>query len=179
MRAQSTLTPDDLERCEIWEEMGAEGGPYDGRLRPRPDLSIAVDAESETGLFVVATDFTLADGTALTGYCTPVPAAVVNMRGWFRGLGLLQPAIVLDDGQVPFWFVEEPRRTEVRELYDLLARVPEHVFPTEFVARVEVPPGQVASGRVDGFSFPRPRPIVSPFPMLNRTLFAERLGEVR
>ena len=178
MRTPRTLIPDDLERCRIWEESGTEGGPYEGRLRPRPELTVAADPESETGLFVVATDFTLADGSSLTGYCTPAPASVVGMRGWFHGIGLLQPAIVLDHGQVPFWFVDEPSRMEILTLYGRLGREPEHVFPIEFSARVDVPSDQFASGRLEGFCFPRRPPFRSPFPMLNRTLFAERLGQV-
>jgi hypothetical protein len=179
MRTPRTLTPDDLEQCGIWEETEGEGGPYDGRLRPRPDLSIPFDTESETGVFVVASDFSLADGTLLPGYCSPAPAAVVDMRGWFRGIGLLQPAIVLERGQVPFWFVEKPDPDKVRSLYDLLSREPEQVFPVEFRVRVEVPSDQFASGWLEGFAFRRQRPFTSPFPTLNRTLPAERLGHVR
>lgn len=179
MRTPRTLTPDDLQRCSIWEEIGTEGGPYEGRLRPRSDLAVAADPESETGLFVVATDFTLAEGTTLTGYCTPTPASVVNMRGWFRGIGLLQPAIVVDHGQVPFWFLDEPGRTEILTLYDRLGRQAEQVFPIEFGARVDVPSDQFASGRLEGFCFPRRPPFRSPFPALNRTLLPERLGRVR
>jgi hypothetical protein len=179
MRTPRTLMPGDLERCRIWEEIGTEGGPYEGRLRPRPDLAVAADAESETGLFVVATDFTLADGSSLTGYCTPAPASVVNMRGWFRGIGLLQPAIVLDHGQMPFWFLDEPSRMEILTLYDRLRRKPEQVFPIELSGRVDVPADHFASGRLEGFCFPRRPPFLSPFRALNRTLLAERLGQVR
>jgi hypothetical protein len=179
MRTPRTLTLEDLEQCAIWEEIGAQGGPYDGRLRPRPDLAVAADPESETDLFIVATTFTLADGSLLMGYCSPAPVAVVNLRGWFRGIGLLQPAIVLDGGQIPFWFREEPRRDQILALYDLLERDPTQVFPVEFQARVEVPPDSFASSRLDGFCFARRPPFVTPFPALNRTLLAERLGHVR
>ena len=179
MRTPRTLTPDDLERCRIWEEVGAEGGAYEGRLRPRPDLAVAGDPESETGAFVVATDFTLADGSSLAGYCSPAPASVVDMRGWFRGIGLLQPAIVRERGQVPFWFRDEPDRMEILTLYDRLGRQPEHVFPIEFSARVDVPSDHFASGRLKGFCFPRRPPFLSPFPALNRTLLAAQLGQVR
>jgi hypothetical protein len=179
MREPRTLTSDDLEQYPIWEEMGAEGGAYEGRLRPRPDLAIAADTESETNLFVVATTFMLADGSLLAGYCSPAPVAVISLRGWFRGIGLLQPAIVLERGQVPFWFREEPRREEILALYDILERDPTQVFPLEFEARVEVPPDSFASSRLDGFCFPRRPPFLSPFPSLNRTLLAERLGHVR
>ncbi len=179
MRTPRTLTPDDLQRCAIWEEIGTEGGPYEGRLRPRPDLSVADDPESETGDFIVCTSFTLADGSVLTGYCSLAPVAVVNLRGWFRGIGLLQPAIVLERGQVPFWFLEEPRRQAILALYETLEHEPEQVFPIEFCARVEVPSEMFASARLEGFCFPRRPPFLSPFPALNRTLLAERLGHVR
>jgi hypothetical protein len=63
MHTPRTLMPDDLERCRIWEETGTEGGPYEGQLRPRSDLAVAADPESEAGLFVVAADLTFADGS--------------------------------------------------------------------------------------------------------------------
>jgi hypothetical protein len=157
MRTPRTLTIPDLERCAIWEELGAEGGPYDGRLRPRLDLSVAEDPESETGDFVVRTRFTLADRSLLTGYCSPAPIPVVNLRGWFGGMGLLQPAIVLGRGQVPFWFLERPDREEIGALYDALERTPEQVFPIEFRADVDLPADTFASGRLEGFCFPRRR----------------------
>jgi hypothetical protein len=179
MSTPRTLTPDDLERCAIWEELEGEGGPYDGRLRSRPDLPVAADPESDSGVFIVRTGFTLADGSVLEGYCSPVPSSVVDLRGWFRGIGLLQPAITLDRGQVPFWFVEEPGGQEILALYDTLERGPEQVFPLEFQARVEVPSDMVASGRLEGFCFPRRPPFLTPFPALNRTLLPARLGHVR
>lgn len=179
MRTPRTLTPDDLERCAIWEQIATEGGPYDGRLQSRPGLSIPADPEIETGDFIVRASFTLGDGSILTGYCSPVPVGVLDLRGWFRGLGLIQPAIVVERGHVPFWFVEEPGRHEVLALYDTLARGPEEVFPVEFGAGVELPSDMVASGRLEGFCFPRRPPFLSPFPALNRTLLAARLGHVR
>jgi hypothetical protein len=179
MRPLRTLTPDDLQRCPIWEEIGTEGGPYERRLRPRPDLSVADDPESETGDFIVHTSFSPADGSILTGYCSPAPVAVVDLRGWFRGIGLLQPAIVLERGQVPFWFPEEPGRQQLLALYDTLERGPEQVFPLAFEARVKVPRDTFASGQLEGFCFPRRPPFLSPFPALNRTLLPERLGHVR
>ncbi len=180
MRTTRALKPDDLHRCSVWEEVGTgDGGPYGGDLRPRPDLVRADDPESETGMFVVATDFTLADGGSLVGYCTPTPVAVVKMRGWLRGLGLLQPAIVLDDGQVPFWSKDEPEQMAIQALYDRLQRQPQQVFPATYEARVDVPSDHFASGRLEGFYFKRHPPFTTPFPALNRTLLAARLGKVR
>jgi hypothetical protein len=86
---------------------------------------------------------------------------------------------VLERGQVPFWFLKKPVREEILTLYETLGRDPEQVFPIEFQARVEVPPDSFASGRLEGFCFPRRPPFVSPFPALNRTLLAERLGQIR
>jgi hypothetical protein len=179
MRSPRTLTEADLERHSIWEEVGSEGGAYDGRLRPRPDLSVAADPESETGSFFVAAEFTLADGRRFNGYCAPVPVAVRDLRGWFGGIGLLQPAIVTGRGQVRFWFAEEPSPPALRASYELLGGGPERVFPVAFEARIEVPRDHFASGRLDGFCFPRRSRFLTPFPMLNRTFLAARLGHVR
>jgi hypothetical protein len=179
MRATRTLTLNDLDRCAIWEEIGGERGAYESELRPRPDLAVAVDPESETGLFVVAADFLLADGSCLKAYCTPAPVSVLDMRGWFRGIGLLQPAIVAEREQVPFWFSDEPTGLEILALYDVLRRQAAQVFPLEFGARVEVALDEFAAGRLEGFCFPRRPPFLSPFPALNRALLGARLGQVR
>jgi hypothetical protein len=167
MRTPRTLTIPDLERCAIWEDVGTEAGPCDARVRPRPDLSVAEDPESETGDFVVRTRFTLADHSVLTGYCSPAPIAVVNLRGWFGGIGLLQPAIVCERGQVPLWFPRRPARKQIGALYDALERTPEQVFPVEFRTDVELPGHTFGSARLRGFCFPR------------RTLLGARLGHVR
>jgi hypothetical protein len=149
------------------------------RPAPAPPRPLGRDPESETGDFIVRTSFSPADGSVLTGYCSLAPVAVVNLRGWFHGIGLLQPAIVLERGQVPFWFPEEPGRQQVLALYDTLERGPDQVFPLEFEVRVEVPRDTFASGQLEGFCFPRRPPFLSPFRTINRTLFAERLGHVR
>ena len=78
-----------------------------------------------------------------------------------------------------FWFRDEPDKMEILTLYDQLGRQPEQVFPIGFSARVDVPSDHFASGRLGGFCFPRRPPFLSPFPALNRTLLAERLGQVR
>lgn len=167
------LTLADLEQCAVWEDVSRESGDFrEARLRARPDLIVAADAESETGVFVVATDFSLADGSRVAGYCSPTPVAAATTRGWFRGLGLLQPTIAVERGQVPLWFDEEPSRSQVREDYGLLEREPDEVFPLEFRARAEPQSGELASGRIDGFCFARRPPFTSPFPLLNRTVLA-------
>lgn len=179
MQMPRTLTLADLEQCGIWEEVGAAGGLYDGRIRARPDLVVASDPESVTGVFIVASDFTLADSSVLRGYSTTTPATLAALRGWFGGIGLLQPAIVLERGQVRFWFAEEPERPELLALYQLLERDADDVFPLEVNTRIELPPDQLTSARLNGFCFPRPTGFSTPFPALNRTLFGERLGYVR
>ena len=88
--------------------------------------------------------------------------------------------LTLDErGQVPFWFADEPAGQEILALYDVLERQAAHVLPIEFGARVEVPSGQFAGGRLEGFCFPRRPRFLSPFPALNRTLLAARLGQAR
>jgi hypothetical protein len=92
---------------------------------------------------------------------------VVNLRGWFGGIGLLQPAIVLERGQVPFWLPRKPDRREIGALYDALERTPEQEFPIGFRADVELPRDTFGSVRLKGFCFAR------------RTLLGVRLGRVR
>ena len=177
LRLARTLTLEDFERSAIWEEIGSERA--NRRYRPRPDLGIADDPESETGSLIVATAFTLADRSVLAGYCSPTSVAVLNERIWLRGLGLLRPTIVLEHGQVPFWFDEEPSRDQIQALYARLERGAEQVFPIAFQARVPAPDNTFACGRLEGFYFARRPPFSSPSPLLNRTLLAERLGHVR
>ena len=53
------------------------------------------------------------------------------------------------------------------------------MFPATYEARVDVPSDHFASGRLEGFYFRRHPPFTTPFPALNRTLLAGRLGKVR
>jgi len=121
--------------------------PYEGYARPRPDLD-HYDSGVGTGIFLVATRFTLADGSELTGFSSPAPS---NAGEDF--IGYAQPAITLPAAIVPLWFLfeQEPPEDFARQYYSLLQRKEADVFPLDFVATVPIAGSQVAHGTVHSF----------------------------
>jgi hypothetical protein len=130
IRKQVTdLLPDDLARYPIWEfaldEEGEEGQDEE-TVKPRPDLDRADPAD---GLFIVRTEFVVADGTRFDGYASPHEDAY---------LGYTQPTIVTADGQVRFWFGGVPPRPgKLEASYRILGKSAPEVFPVRYRALVE------------------------------------------
>lgn len=92
-------------------------------------------------MFVVAASFWLADGTELRGYLTPSSSDD-------RSLGVIQPQIVTENGQVSFWCGRCP--PDPARAYQLLDRKALSVFPIRFESAVPLLGGAV-SGTLPGF----------------------------
>jgi hypothetical protein len=138
------LTPADLKLFPIWEfasdEEGIEGQD-EATVRP-VDLNKLQDALA--GLCVAKARFSLADGSAMGGYLTS------GMPG-DSYLGSIQPAIVVDDGQVSFWCgTVEPTQEYIESSYALLGKKPEEIFPLLYTLDTELV-GYEISGTVPGF----------------------------
>ena len=85
--------------------------------------------------------------TPMTGYIYPPP----TNHAW--DLGLIQPVIVLDQGQIPFWFGMFPPSTETfHGLLNMLGKTQEQVFPLVYESDVDLISGPIA-GVLKGFSF--------------------------
>jgi hypothetical protein len=101
------------------------------------------------------------------------------MRGWFRGLGLLQPTIVLDDGQVPFWPRDEPEQVAIQRFTTASNAGRSRCFRPRMKPASSCSPITSRVGRREGFYFTRHLSFTTPFRALNPTILAERLGKLR
>lgn len=138
------LTLSDLELSAIWEyasdEEGIEGQD-EATVRPA-NQSIVHDPLA--GQFVAKARFTLADGTNMHGYLAPGLPGETD-------LGVIQPAIVTDSGQVSFWFGGvEPTRAYIESSYILLGKDSDEVFPLSFALDLEQIDYEV-TGTIPGF----------------------------
>lgn len=142
------LTLSDLEQYPVWEfalDEGGEAGQDEATVRPfehEPPL------DPNEGLFIVLSDFVLADGTKEKGYLM-APA----QTEYYEDLGSTQPTIIRPGGQVGFWNgVGQPDAQEIARKYSLLGKSPEQIFPVEFTSSVEIVSGTVR-GELDGFYY--------------------------
>jgi hypothetical protein len=138
------LTPADLERFPVWEyalnEEG-EAGQDEATVQP---CAIVKELDAAESTFMVRASFRLADGTAMSGYLTPTDQTEVD-------LGMVQPVIVTERGQVAFWCgVIEPDASLLADCYSILGKAPEEIFPLSFASQVDLTTGQVV-GTVQGF----------------------------
>jgi hypothetical protein len=138
------LTLDDLGAFPVWEfrldEEGEEGRD-ESTVRPYTGSGPLNPAER---MFVVRAIFTLADGSRMRGYLTPPDRDDAS-------LGLLQPIIVTDGGQVRFWCgTAAPGAKRLAHCYELLGKDAQQLFPVKFESEVELAGGPVR-GSVPGF----------------------------
>ena len=137
----NALTPGDLLASPVWEfALDEEGEPNQDETTVRPYLLIG-SLNPSAGMFIVAADFWLADGTKMLGYLTP-PATNARVPRTNH------PYIVTDRGQVGFWCGACPPEPE--RAYHLLGRDATSVFPVRFKSVVPFTGGPVA-GTVPGF----------------------------
>jgi len=123
------LTIEDLEQYPIWEHALDEEGEEnqdEATVKPRPDLK---EADPGEGMFIVRAEMTAKDGTRYCGYCYPDRQD--------SSLGMIQPQIVTEKGQVLFWFgLIKPEEDKIRRYYDLLGKTSDQLFPLRFKALV-------------------------------------------
>jgi hypothetical protein len=89
------LTPDDLRTFPVWEfklDQEGEGSRDECTVQPYTATGPLDPADR---MFIVRTIFALADGSRMQGYCTPPLQDNAS-------IGILQPIIVTDRGQVRF-----------------------------------------------------------------------------
>jgi hypothetical protein len=139
------LTPEDLDRHAVWEfalDEEGEEGQDEATVRP---YEAHGPLDPGAGMFIVRARLVLADGTQVGGYLTP------PVQG-DSALGTLQPAAVIDEGQVSFWcgmFAPEPAR--VAASYARLGKSSaSEVFPLKFASDVDLVGGPV-TGELPGF----------------------------
>lgn len=123
LKPLSSLTADDLAEVPVWE--------YDGASDPtavvRPAGVERVPVFDER-VFLAATDFVLADGVTVPGYCSPADPS---------GLDYLQPVLLLPNGPVALWSDDTGPKPAAEVARELGRRI-EDVYPIRFRCRVEV-----------------------------------------
>lgn len=139
------LTPEDLDRSSIWEfalDEEGEEGQDEATVRPYESQG---PLDPSDGMFVVRARFELADGTRAVGFLTP------PVQG-DSSLGTLQPAVVVDQGQVSFWCgMLSPEPVHLAASYARLGKSSaSEVFPLRFTSDVELVGGPV-TGELPGF----------------------------
>jgi hypothetical protein len=126
------LTLDDLSKFPVWEfaldEEGVEGQD-EGTVRPC-EISAALDPSERT--LIVRAEFTLADGTKMSGWLTP------PVQG-DDSLGTLQPVIITERGHVGFWHgMRAPDVKGLAQSYERLGRDAARVFPVQVTSNVNL-----------------------------------------
>jgi hypothetical protein len=95
-------------------------------------------------MFIVRAVFILADGSRMQGYCSP------PLRG-DDSVGILQPIIVTDRGQVRFWCgTTAPDLKRLTRSYERLGKDARGVFPLQFQSDAQLVGGPV-KGSLPGF----------------------------
>jgi hypothetical protein len=128
------LTREDMHLHPVWRYHSSRG---DAQAVVQPDERRQL-SEEETITFVVATVFRLADGSELTGLCSPSDAS---------GLDYLQPVILTDAGHVRLWN-DDTAGTLVASACERLGRPIDAIFPVHFECTIPVD-GVRVTGTVD------------------------------
>lgn len=141
-KAVNELTLADLARHPVWEYASdEEGEPDQDETTVRPVRHKGGPLPRRGGL-IVSTLFEAADGTRYEGFCMPDPDG---------SIGVLQPAIITEAGQVRFWSgLMAPAPAELRRNYTRLAKKAPALFPLHFMARWNAP-GYIGCGVLPAF----------------------------
>jgi hypothetical protein len=128
------LTVEDLRKYPVWRYEGGTGQDALVEAARRDALS-----QQDDEIFLAATEFRLADGSDLFGFCFPADDS---------GLDYLQPAILTDSGPVNFWFDGPAPPELLARQWKALGRERRQVFPVSFRCLVPVD-GRTVRGRID------------------------------
>jgi len=138
------LTLSDLAMNAVWEfAIDEEGDEDQDEATVRP-FTVDNTVDPSVGMLIVSATFTLNDGSTRKGYLTPP----------FQGdesLGVIQPAVVTDQGQVSFWLgVIEPTSEQLAADYERLQTDADSAFPIHFQSDLPSTHGPI-SGTIAGF----------------------------
>lgn len=134
-----------LRTCPIWQAaIDEEGKPGQDEETFRPLLGRKnLDIERDSGVFVVACDFTAANGNIYEGFFTPDRQN--NIAGW-------QPRILRGGRQIGFWYASlGPPKNAKQRAYRLLKTRASALFPLRFHSRVKLI-GFECCGVIPGFA---------------------------
>jgi|KBSMisStaDraftv2_1062788.scaffolds.fasta_scaffold01958_7 hypothetical protein len=133
MKQLAQLTAHDFSAVPVWKH---HGGP-DNRATVEPSALLAL-SEDTSDVYLAATEFRLADGTKMPGYCSPSDPS---------GMDYLQPVLFTAGGHVSLWSERPPTKASLAEAWRTLGKPLESVYPIEFTCVVPVD-GRLISGLI-------------------------------
>lgn len=148
-RQVEDLTAEDLLGRPAWwfpPEDGHMTGPDACTVVPVDATGAADDGSCEfpDGRFLLRAEFTLADGSSLTGHVTYTPGEPVDVASQ-------EPTLCAPRGQVPLWHgILTPDAAYVARLLAATGRPRERVFPLRWRASLH-PAGHELAGEAAGF----------------------------
>jgi hypothetical protein len=132
MKLLRDIAPVDLDACPIWRYLGDD----DERATVEPDETFRVDGSG--GAWIAKTTFTLADGTVLPGYCSPID----------DGIDYVQPVIIDGRRHVPLFSEAASRGVDAAAVANALGKTGAAVFPIRFECAPRLPDGSCLRGVV-------------------------------
>lgn len=126
-KLMNEITAEDFEQSKVWEYHG--NSDVTATVEPSPNTELA---EDDGHVYLVSTEFHLADGTILSGFTSPTDGS---------GLDYMQPVIFNDGLQLTLWSEDDRLKNISREL----ERSTEDVYPIYWRSDVLVD-GETRSG---------------------------------
>jgi hypothetical protein len=133
MKQLAQLTAEDFRTFPVWEY---RGGP-DNTAIVHP-CSLQTLSEDTSDVYLAATEFRLADGTKMYGYCSPIDPT---------GMDYVQPVLFTVAGQLSLWTDTLPTKESVAARWRELGKPLVRVYPIEFTCLVPVD-GRHVSGLI-------------------------------
>ncbi len=148
------LTSEDLAAHPVWQfalDEECEEGQDEATVRP-----VEEPLDPGEGLCIAKTEFTLNDGTVLTGFLSP-PVPNLPKLYYYEGddgSSESQPSIVTPEGHVMFWHgILRPMPEAIAEYYRILGgKTAEDVFPVKFHTVAQIKTSEMA-GEIRGFMY--------------------------
>jgi hypothetical protein len=124
MKRLRDLTPADLEHVAVWRYDGAWDDVAEVRATDRAELQGSDDA-----VYIVRTQFSLANGAQFLGFCSPTDDSALDY---------LQPVILTSQGPVFFFFEQPASQETLDEQWRRLGAGHEQIFPVHYRCLVPV-----------------------------------------
>jgi len=142
------LTLEDFKQYSLWEfALDEEGVEGQDEATVRPFVS-QIPNDLPAAMFVTTATFTLSDGAEARGFLYP-PFG----RDEETDLGIIQPNIITDQGQIPFWHgIREPNSTEISDFLKMMGKPSTDVFPLKYACDIKID-SIIIEGTLEGFYY--------------------------
>ena len=131
MKMLHELTTADLDAHAIWRYHGKD----DMQASVEPDTAFLIDGSG--GAWIVKTQFTLADGTELSGYCSPID----------DGIDYVQPVMIIGGvHHLPLFTEAAHDGMDTMRICERIDKAHQEIFPITFLCLVPLPDGSTLCG---------------------------------